>query len=310
MIHSSICIIGFIKGQLLILEIIMNKVAITRKTVRLGAVEENNSSENNEVVKIITWKRKLMLKALKYGGSVIVVLIALYFGIIEGYKMIVLGQNWLDSTKEFYRVKAVQLLDGKTPDVEMEGNDAGTRSKRLTAAVNYVAKKYSLNPVVIWAVIEKESGYAHNRIRFEQTWKDQYSKKWQKEPWMNDIEYDMYFTSFGYMQIGYGLWRESCGIKYWDELLNVERNIDCGAKILANCIGENSGKVGVLRGCFRQFNGSGERAEKYANDIMNKLEGYMTLDMEQVSLKKMEARDQKMQVSLNKVKDDARQANS
>lgn len=251
-------------------------------------------------------KRRLMITFSKWFLCSMCFLTAFYYMVIYSYYGIWTAQNWLNQKKEHYRLALVEYLDGKQqPTEEIQSADAGVRSTKLTNAVNKAAAKYRVNPIILWAVIEQETSFGHNRLRFEQSWKDQYSKTIPKDGWMNDIEYNMYFTSIGYMQVSYGLWRKTCDIRYWDELIDTDRNIDCGAKILSDCINKTDrnsveNNAGILRSCFRQYNGSGKQAEVYADNIMRKLQNYMIVDMESFSKQKMEERDRKMEVSLSK----------
>ena len=147
----------------------------------------------------------------------------------------------------------------------------------LPKLVDAYSGKYGLEPVIAWAIIDKESSMRHDRIRFEQSWKDEYGKDYPRQRWMNDIEYDLIFSSFGLMQISYVIWKDTCGINSFTELLQPEKNLDCGLKIMAQCLDDASymkSKKERLRYCFKRYNGSGPKAEQYADSVMSRLYDY------------------------------------
>ena len=151
----------------------------------------------------------------------------------------------------------------------------------LKDAVKRYSQKYGVNPLVAWAIIEPESAGRFDRIRYEQSWKDGYSAQIKKEPWMNDIEYSLYFCSIGVMQVGYGIHREECGLRSFSDLLSVDKSLDCGLKIMSGCLQRNAGvhpKGERLRLCFKEYNGKGPKAEQYANERMARLADFMLED--------------------------------
>jgi len=133
------------------------------------------------------------------------------------------------------------------------------------------SKVYNVSPKLAKAVIIQESRLKHDRMRYEETWKRQYSDDWKRKRWMNGIEYNMYFTSIGLMQIGYGLHKDFCELKSFTDLFNPEKNISCGMKILSKCLETNASitpKRALIRTCLRSYNGSGAMAEKYADKVL------------------------------------------
>lgn len=146
--------------------------------------------------------------------------------------------------------------------------------------VERYSRKYGVHPLVTWAIIDKESAGYIERVRYESTWKNQYSSKWKREPWMiNDEEYNMLFSSYGLMQVSYGLHKEFCGLKSVIDLFDPEVNLNCGLKKISTCLSRNEETTEPARAlfhkCFREYNGSGPRAEAYANDMISRLERYV-----------------------------------
>jgi len=149
-------------------------------------------------------------------------------------------------------------------------------SVRIGELVRQKSEKYGINPAILLATADQESGFDPTRIRFEQSWKDQYKKLW-KQGKLTDIEYDLLFSSIGLMQIGYGLHRDTCEIKHFTELLDPDKNLDCAAKLYRNCFNRNSDlkPAARVRTCVKEFNGSGPRAEKYRDIVMEKIDDYL-----------------------------------
>ena len=95
----------------------------------------------------------------------------------------------------------------------------------------------------------------------------------KKEPWMNEIEYDMNFCTFGLMQISYLFHKDFCGLSSFSDLFAEDINVDCGLKILADCLegAQEKRKSERLRHCFVRYNGS----QEYADEVMSRLADYM-----------------------------------
>lgn len=149
-------------------------------------------------------------------------------------------------------------------------------SVKVGELVKSTADKYNINPAILFAMIEQESGFDPTRIRFEQKWKEQYKAKW-KQGSMTNIEYDLLFSSIGLMQIGYGLHREKCNIKNFTDLFYAEKNIECGSTIIRTCLDKNQSlrPAARVRTCIKEFNGSGPAADQYAAIIMDKIADYL-----------------------------------
>jgi hypothetical protein len=151
----------------------------------------------------------------------------------------------------------------------------------LDTVVRTYSSKYGVSPAITWAIVDQESNLAPTRIRFEESWKTQYSKKYPKQAWMNDIEYDLQFSSFGLMQVSYIIWKDFCGIENYTDLLSTSTNLDCGLKIISQCLydrREVNPKSKRLRECFREYNGTGTQAEKYASQVMARLADHLIDD--------------------------------
>lgn len=186
---------------------------------------------------------------------------------------IVLNENLSKIKSEVYsRMKIVDK-----PEIAVEETQENVDSVLVGELVKNKSEKYKLNPAVLMSVMDQESDFNPTRIRYEQSWKDQYQKQWPKTGNMTSIEYDLLFSSIGLMQIGYGLHRNTCEIKHFTELLNPEKNVDCAARILRMCLDRNSNlRPGMrVRRCVREYNGTGPKAEAYAEIVMSKIDDYL-----------------------------------
>jgi hypothetical protein len=139
-----------------------------------------------------------------------------------------------------------------------------------------IALRYKISPVILLAMVDQESSFNPNRIRFESKWKQQYRSKWPQNN-MTDIEYNLLFSSIGIMQIGYGLHKDFCGLDSYVDLFDVETNMSCAAKIIRACLNKNAdmrpGKR--VRTCVKEFNGSGAAADKYVTSVMARIDDFL-----------------------------------
>lgn len=91
------------------------------------------------------------------------------------------------------------------------------------------------------------------------------------------------YSSIGVMQVSFPIWKDFCGVKHPGELFNVSTNVQCGIKILAHCLYDNRGikdNGALVRLCVRKYNGSGQRAENYASEVIARLAGLALQDKE------------------------------
>lgn len=144
------------------------------------------------------------------------------------------------------------------------------------------SEKYGLLPVLGYAMKDQESAGKPFRFRFEQSWKDQYSKKFPQGN-LNTEEWNLYFSSIGLMQISYAIWGDFCGVDSPVALFDTTTNIDCAIRIMAQCwydMRNTKDKAYVAQECFRKYNGSGPRAVAYAQQMMARVSGHILNDPE------------------------------
>lgn len=155
--------------------------------------------------------------------------------------------------------------------------------------IKLYAPKYGINPIVALPSISQESAYkvdgenphSQYRIKFESGWKRDYAKKYPRQRWMNEEEWNMYFSSIGLFQISFAIWGDFCGAKNPFELMDPDLNTQCYMKIMAKCLYDHramkdSGQR--LWTCYRDYNGSGPDAEAYADARMAKIASFAIAD--------------------------------
>lgn len=154
---------------------------------------------------------------------------------------------------------------------------AASVSRPLSEIVQEKAKKHKVNKNIIDVVMSKESASGHNPgVRFEQIWMET-AKKMSSDP----LEQRMWASSHGPMQIA-GWWvreynKQSDRFRGeredWSELYDLDYNIELGTLILKQCLEKNSRlpRTRQIWQAFRCYNGSGDRADKYANDAYRRL---------------------------------------
>lgn len=187
------------------------------------------------------------------------------------------AQKTIFQTKTWMYSRLNVIEKSNEPQIDLDGVvPEQLDSVKVGELVKSTADKYNINPAILLAMIDQESGFVPTRIRFEQKWKEQYKGKW-KQGSMTNIEYDLLFSSIGLMQIGYGLHREECSIKTFTDLFYAEKNIECGSIIIRTCLDRNASlRPSVrVRTCIKEFNGSGPAADQYAAIIMDKISDYL-----------------------------------
>lgn len=136
--------------------------------------------------------------------------------------------------------------------------------------VERVSREYGLPPLLINALHIQESGRGlrPDRMRFE----PKLQSRFKREPWMTDIEHQALATSWGLGQIIYGIWRKTCELESYADLLDPEINVTCSAKILRGCLDRRAKvqpKSERFRQCLSEYNG--DQSGGYAASVLNHL---------------------------------------
>lgn len=143
----------------------------------------------------------------------------------------------------------------------------------LLTLVKEVSRTYGMPHLLTLAIIRQESGATmrHDRMRFE----PHLLSRFRRQAWENDIEHQAKATSFGLMQVVYGLHKERCHLKSYADLFNPEINIKCGITVFRDCFErqKSAEKIARIKGALTCYNGG----KTYADEVLGKL-GELTLE--------------------------------
>lgn len=132
----------------------------------------------------------------------------------------------------------------------------------LRQLVSTVPPKYGLPPILVAAIIERESGSRRDAIRYEPSQLTR-ARKLASNP----DDQRMYASSIGYMQIM--AWHAPKYQMTWADLLDAETNIELGCTILKDCWDRSKEKDKFRRyhAALACYNGS----TAYADAVMGRL---------------------------------------
>lgn len=150
----------------------------------------------------------------------------------------------------------VRLVDREVT-VEVE-----KKQKPLKELLNTIPPQYGISPLLMAAIIERESGGRANAIRFEPSQMGR-AAKFSKNP----DEQRMYASSHGLAQI-MGWWSPEFNLN-WSQLYDPETNITTASQILKRCFdrAKEKSKVDQIRSACSCYNGS----TVYGEAIVNRL---------------------------------------
>lgn len=136
------------------------------------------------------------------------------------------------------------------------------QKRSLTEILNTVPLKYGISPLLMAAIVERESGGKLNAIRFEPSQMARAAKITR-----NPDEQRMYASSHGPFQI-MGWWAPEFGLT-WAQLYDPEIAADVASRIVQRCEKPHKGKskVELIRGACSCYNGS----TIYGDAIVNRL---------------------------------------
>lgn len=134
----------------------------------------------------------------------------------------------------------------------------------LNALIERAANKHQVPPLLMRALILQESGRGlrTDRVRYE----PHLQKRFKREHWHTDMEYQALASSWGLGQIIYGIWKDFCKLDSYADLLDPARNLDCSASIIRDCLRRRAGvsnKATRFRQCLKEYNGG----DTYASQV-------------------------------------------
>jgi hypothetical protein len=139
--------------------------------------------------------------------------------------------------------------------------------------IERVAAEEGIPAIILKSIAIQESGkyYRTDRIRFE----PHLMSRVKPPAHLNDIEKQLYASSIGLMQIIYGFHKERCGFNSVTDAFDPYTSVRCACAILkANLAAapkEMRSPGARLRYAIKRYNGDGERAEAYTEQVMARL---------------------------------------
>lgn len=125
----------------------------------------------------------------------------------------------------------------------------------LSHKIKAAALRNDVDPALLMALVEQESSFNPNAGRFEPN----LYKKWGSREKA---------TSWGLTQVVLGWHGKMCGVTTAKQLLIPDINLNCGAKVLKNCLNSNN----TLKEALSCYNG--DKSGKYAQGVISKYVKY------------------------------------
>jgi len=175
------------------------------------------------------------------------------------------SQTVITQTKNYYQ-RALDYVISQVTHIEVVREYVEIRSETLPLdqLVERAAKKHGVPALLMRALIVQESGRGlrTDRVRYE----PHLQKRFKRESWQTDMEFQGLSSSWGLGQIIYGFWKDFCKLDSYADLLDPARNLDCSASIIRDCLNRRkavSNKVMRFRQCLKEYNGG----EEYAGQV-------------------------------------------
>lgn len=168
-------------------------------------------------------------------------------------------------TSTLFLLGIAEPLPGPPSVSSLQGGEP-PKEHSIPELISLTARTYALDPALVRAVIEQESGGQADAVRFEG---HLYEKLRNKE--RNDSRRMQLASSHGLMQV-LGIEAQRRGVSF-GALYDPETNIEVGTAILASCI-EKSGATSKLErlkqglSCYNTGRHSSERGKLYAEQVL------------------------------------------
>lgn len=195
-------------------------------------------------------------------------------GVMEAYKLY--GGNFSNAREDINTYIENLRSENKTLSGRLAQVEAVTKKYSDAEIQNFVEQippQFGVPPLIAETLVHIESGGSQFAMRHEDVWAPQ-----AKKATSDKGEQYFYRHSIGVMQVG--AWhialteavKQKLGEKTWMDLLNPKVNIAVGSIVWRQAFDETRGTMRErLWGAFRRYNGSGARAEAYADKAMGKL---------------------------------------
>lgn len=132
--------------------------------------------------------------------------------------------------------------------------------EEIEAEIEAVTKEHGIPKELLAAIVEAESAYQTDAMRYEPVVYERLKNVPQNSR-------QALASSHGLAQVmGYHA-QQTCGLKSWIELTDPSKNLACAVIILNRNLKDSKGDVFTA---VRMYNGSGAKAEAYANKVLAK----------------------------------------
>lgn len=165
--------------------------------------------------------------------------------------------------------EAKELALSRVTRVEVKRELVKADAVPMGQLVRVVSKRHRVPTVVLKAIIEQESADGKFLYRFEP---DKYTQLKMKER-LPESEVRMLASSHGLAHVmGFNA-EPRCGV-HWSKLYDSLIGLECGARILRENMDRHQSVKDSSRRIWlalRDYNGSGKRAEEYADEVMSRI---------------------------------------
>lgn len=175
------------------------------------------------------------------------------------------SQTAIERAGDYYQqAKAWALSQVTRIEVVREYVEVKPQELPIEKLVERAANKHQVPALLMRALILQESGRGlrTDRVRYE----PHLQKRFKRESWHTDMEYQALASSWGLGQIIYGIWKDFCKLDSYADLLDPARNLDCSASIIRDCLRRRAGvsnKATRFRQCLKEYNGG----DTYASQV-------------------------------------------
>lgn len=166
-----------------------------------------------------------------------------------------------------------------------------TREK-IDSEIKKVSEDNGIPAELLAAIVDTESAYQIDAMRYEPAVFERMSNKAS-----GSVNSRMALaSSHGLAQVmGYHA-KETCGLTSWIELTDPSKNLSCAVVILKNNLKTSKGDV---FSAVRMYNGSGSKAESYANKVLAKFTNLVVASSQKAYAEKMERPSRKGAPAVN-----------
>ena len=204
---------------------------------------------------------KRIMRCVK-ATAVLLLLVAIAFGVVYISRIVV---DTVDSAEIWVKGKYAEVVESLTV-IKTETVIVPADKRTVGESIELVSKRTGYSKAILSAMVAVESSGGIYVYRFEPSVFNKMKREGSKE---SDSELRMLASSHGVTHImGYNA-SKRCGL-HWSELYNADKALGCTVKILKENAKryESTSKNRRVWLALRDYNGSGDMAEAYANKVL------------------------------------------